>query len=62
MAAEIKKELGIDSQVVRRSGGIFDVTADNQRIFSKHDEGRFPSESEILDKLRGMQNKATVNH
>ena len=54
MAAVIKKELGVESQLVRGSGGIFDVTADNRRIFSKKDEGRFPSEKEILDKLRTM--------
>ena len=58
MAAEIKKELGIDSQLVRGSSGIFDVTADNKRIFSKKEEGRFPTEKEIVDKLRGMQKSA----
>jgi selenoprotein W-related protein len=58
LAAEIKKELGFDSQVVRGSGGIFDVSVDNKRIFSKHDEGRFPTEKEIIDKLRGMQKTA----
>ena len=55
MAAEIKKELGVDSQLVRGGGGIFDVTVDNKRIFSKHDEGRFPSENEIVEKLRSMR-------
>jgi selT/selW/selH-like putative selenoprotein len=58
LAAEIKKELGFDSQVVRGSGGIFDVSVDNKRIFSKHDEGRFPTEKEIIDKLRGTQKTA----
>ncbi len=54
MAAEIKKELGVESQLVRGSGGIFEVTVDSKRIFSKKDEGRFPTEKEILDKLRSM--------
>ena len=58
MAAEIKKDLGIDSQLVRGAGGIFDVSVDNKRIFSKKEEGRFPTEKEILDKLRGMQKSA----
>ena len=58
MAAEIKRELGIDSQVVRGSGGIFEVSVDSKRIFSKHEEGRFPTEKEILDKLRVMQKSA----
>lgn len=52
MAAEIKKQLGVDSQLVRGSGGIFEVTVDNDKIFSKKQEGRFPSEKEIVDKLR----------
>ena len=52
MAAEIKKQLGLESQLVRGSGGIFEVTVDNEKIFSKRDEGRFPSEKEIVDKLR----------
>ena len=58
MAAEIKKELGIDSQLVRGSGGIFDVTVDSQRIYSKHDTGHFPSEKEIVEQLRGRQKSA----
>ena len=52
MAAEIKKQLGVDSQLVRGSGGIFEVTVDGERIFSKKEEGRFPSEKEIVEKLR----------
>lgn len=40
---------------MRGSGGIFVVTVDNQRIFSKKDEGRFPTEKEILDKLRELK-------
>ena len=37
---------------MRGSGGIFEVTVDNDRIFSKKQEGRFPTEREILDALR----------
>ena len=44
--------MGLDSQLVRGSGGIFEVSVDNERIFSKKQEGRFPSEKEIVDKLR----------
>ena len=55
MAAEIKKQLGVDSQLVRGSGGIFDVHVDNKKIFSKKTEGRFPTEKEIVDQLRSMK-------
>jgi len=44
--------LGFESQLVRGSGGIFEVSVDGERIFSKKEEGRFPSEKEIVDKLR----------
>ena len=54
MAAEIKRQLGIDSDLVRGSGGIFVVSADNKTLFSKKEEGRFPSEKEIVEKLRGL--------
>ena len=55
MAAEIKKQLGADSQLVRGSGGIFEVHVDNKKIFSKKDAGRFPTEKEIVDQLRSMK-------
>ena len=54
MAATLKKELGLDSEVVRGSGGIFVVTVDGKKIFSKHDEGRFPTEKEIVDQVRKL--------
>ena len=58
MAAEIKKQIGIDSELVRGSNGIFDVTVDGKRIFSKHDEGNFPSEKAIVEQIRKMKKSA----
>lgn len=52
MAATIKKELGIESEIVRKSGGIFDVIVDGERIYSKHDTGTFPSEREVVEQLK----------
>ena len=58
MAAEIKKQIGIDSELVRGSNGIFDVTVDGKRIFSKHDEGNFPNEKAIVEQIRKMKRSA----
>ena len=60
MAAEIKKELGVDSQLVRGSGGIFDVSVDNKKIYSKYDTGKFPNERELVEQLKaeGRRQKA----
>lgn len=40
---------------MRGAGGIFVVSVNNTKIFSKHDAGRFPTEREILDKLEAMR-------
>jgi selT/selW/selH-like putative selenoprotein len=58
LAAEIKKEIGIDSELVRGSGGVFNVTVDNRLIYSKHDTGEFPSEKAIVDQLKKLKKSA----
>lgn len=39
---------------MRGSGGIFVVSVGNQTLFSKREEGRFPTESEIVEMLRNL--------
>jgi predicted Rdx family selenoprotein len=51
LAAEIKKAKGIDAQLVKGSGGVFDVFEDQTLVFSKHEQNRFPEAAEILDAL-----------
>jgi len=52
LAAAIEQEFGVESVLVRGKDGIFDVDVDDDRIFSKHEVGRFPTEDEILETLR----------
>ena len=52
MAAEIKKKLGVDTELIQSKGGAFEVTVDGKLIFSKLDLGRFPEHSEILGRLK----------
>jgi selenoprotein W-related protein len=47
--------LDVDSELVQGSGGIFVVSADNKPIFSKKESGRFPTEGEIVEKLRSIR-------
>jgi predicted Rdx family selenoprotein len=51
LAAEIKKAKGRDTELVKGSGGIFDVYDGEKLIFSKHAEHRFPEADEIVDEL-----------
>jgi selT/selW/selH-like putative selenoprotein len=39
-------------ELIRGDDGIFDVALDGRRVFSKHEAGRFPEESEALALLR----------
>lgn len=48
MAAEIRKQRGIDATLVRGSGGEFEITLDGALIFSKKQAGRFPDFEEVL--------------
>jgi selenoprotein W-related protein len=51
LAAEIKKQRGIDATLVRGSGGEFEITLDGELLFSKRQSGRFPDFEEVLEKL-----------
>ena len=42
------------AELVRGSGGVFDVTADGVLVYSKHRTGRFPDNDEVLQALRGL--------
>lgn len=52
MAAEIEKALGARSELIASGGGVFEVTVDDARIFSKKQLGRFPDDGEILRLIR----------
>lgn len=41
----------MDAVLQHGGGGVFDVLADGKVVFSKHREGRFPDEDEILRAL-----------
>ena len=38
-------------ELIPSGGGAFEVTLDNNVIFSKHNEGRFPDHDEVLRHL-----------
>jgi selenoprotein W-related protein len=44
----------VQPELVKGSGGIFDVTADGALIYSKHSTGRFPENPEVLEALRNL--------
>jgi selenoprotein W-related protein len=51
LATELKRRLGVESNLVPGGGGVFDVSVNGKVIFSKKQEGRFPETQEILGAL-----------
>ncbi len=44
----MKKKLGMDSELVASSGGVFEVSVDGRLVFSKRESGRFPDDGEVV--------------
>jgi len=51
LEVELTGQLGVDVELIRGGGGVFDVVANGQLIFSKHKENRFPETPEIFTLL-----------
>ncbi len=51
MADAIKKEFDVTAEMIKGSGGIFDVRLDGKLIYSKKETGRFPEHAEVLNKI-----------
>ena len=47
----MEKELGAKVELIRSSGGVFEVTADGKLVYSKKATGEFPGEDELLKRL-----------
>jgi len=57
MAAELKEEFGIDTDLIGGKGGVFEVNIDGAPVFSKIAVGRFPETEEIIFLVRKSMNK-----
>lgn len=38
-------------ELIPSSGGVFEVTVNNEKIYSKKETGKFPSSKELIDKM-----------
>ena len=45
----IEKRFGIKAELIKGTGGVFEVTLNNSLIFSKKELCRFPDDNEISD-------------
>jgi selenoprotein W-related protein len=50
LKAELEQTFpGVEVELIKSSGGAFEITVDGNKIFSKLDIGRFPEKSEIVN-------------
>ncbi|PCI24043.1 MAG: hypothetical protein COB67_12040 [SAR324 cluster bacterium] len=54
MAEAVKKALAIQPELIRSSGGVFEIFVDGKKIYSKKATGDFPSEKKIITLLKGQ--------
>lgn len=55
MAADIKKNLGVDCEMIPGGGGIFDVKVNGDLVYSKHQTGEFPEHRPLIKKIQSIQ-------
>ena len=54
MADLLKKEFKIETELIKGSGGIFNVKVNGSLIYSKHKTGFFPTEDDIREKMKQL--------
>jgi selT/selW/selH-like putative selenoprotein len=52
LAARLRSAFGVESELIAGSGGVFDVRLDDTLIYSKLEEGAFPDEEALVEKIR----------
>ena len=57
MAKAIETKFNVKSQLIKSGGGVFEVTVDGKKIFSKKQTGRFPEHEEILNIIGGIDKR-----
>ena len=55
MRESIERQFGIKAELVKGMGGVFEVSVNDNLLFSKKELGRFPDENEIEDLIEGIE-------
>lgn len=51
----IEKQFGVKAELIKGIGGVFEVSVNDNLLYSKKDLGRFPNENEIEDLIEGIE-------
>ena len=51
----IERQFGIKAELIKGTGGVFEVSVNDNLLYSKKDLGRFPNENEVEDLIEGIE-------
>ncbi len=51
----IERQFGIKAELVKGMGGVFEISVNDNLLFSKKELGRFPDENEVEDLIEGIE-------
>jgi len=51
----IERQFGIKAKLIKGMGGVFEVSVNDNLLYSKKDLGRFPNENEVEDLIEGIE-------
>ena len=57
MAARLRSDLDARVEMIRSSGGVFEVVADGDLVYSKRTTGTFPDEARLVAELASRDRK-----
>jgi len=50
----LERDFGVQPELIKGAGGVFDVTVDGRLVYSKHQTGRFPDPPEVVAAIRAL--------
>ena len=51
----IERQFGIKAELIKGMGGVFEISVNDNLLFSKKELNRFPNENEIEDLIEGIE-------
>ena len=51
----IERQFGVKAELIKGTGGVFEISVNDNLLFSKKELERFPDENEIEDLIEGIE-------
>jgi selenoprotein W-related protein len=58
LAEDLKKEFGVECEMIEGRGGVFDVKVNGELVYSKHETGEFPEHAPLIRRIKQLVNAA----